>query len=39
MPEPKYRGLVAFLNAAVHELAQVLSRLRRGITGAAGRIT
>ncbi len=27
MPEPKYKGLVAFLRAAVHELSQVLRRL------------
>ena len=39
MPEPRYRGLVAFLQAALFELGQVLARLRRGVTGAAGRIT
>jgi len=39
MPEPRYQGLVAFLEAALHELSQVLARLRRGVAGAAGRIT
>jgi len=39
MPEPRYQGLVAFLQAALFELGQVLARLRRGVTGAAGRIT
>jgi hypothetical protein len=28
MPEPRYRALVAFLRAALHELGQVLRRLR-----------
>lgn len=32
MPEPKYQSLVAFLRAALHELRQVLSRLRRGLS-------
>jgi hypothetical protein len=27
MPEERYRGLVAFITAAVHELGQVLRRL------------
>ena len=39
MPELRYRGLVAFLEAALHELGQVLSRLRRGAAGVSGRIT
>jgi hypothetical protein len=29
MPEPEYKGLIAFLRAAVHELGQVLRRLAR----------
>jgi hypothetical protein len=29
MPEAKYRSLLAFLEAAVHELRQVLQRLAR----------
>jgi hypothetical protein len=29
MPEAKYRSLLAFLDAALHELGQVLGRLRR----------
>ena len=32
MPEPKYQSLVAFLRAALHELGQVLSRLRRSFS-------
>ncbi len=28
MPEPRYKALVAFITAAMHELAQVLARLR-----------
>jgi hypothetical protein len=39
MPEARYQGLIAFLQAALHELSQVLARLRRGVTGEAGRIT
>lgn len=31
MPEQKYRGLVAFLRAAVHELGQVLRRLVQAV--------
>lgn len=38
MPESRYQGLVAFLQAALHELGQVLFRLR-GAAGPAGRIT
>jgi hypothetical protein len=38
LPEPQYRGLISFLRAAVHELGQVLARLR-GAFRRDGRIT
>jgi hypothetical protein len=31
LPEEKYKGLTAFLRAAVHELAQALARLRGAV--------
>lgn len=33
LPETRYQGLLHFLEAAVHELGQVLSRLRRAVSG------
>ena len=35
MPEPRYKALIAFLRAALHELGQVLTRLRSSLGGAA----